>query len=387
MFVVVKRTPLLDTLKLVSRAAIEHKFIPVLADVCFKNKRVTAYNDVFAISTSCDMPYNIGVNAAALIRLLTSFTQDTVSLRLSDDKLFLRTGRTNTTMVCRLAEEFIFNMPAIDKLKSRTLTDDATMRFIRGLKLCMLSVEETTNAFRQVQLGVTVHADDTGLVMYGTNNNTLSRYVVSQRGNPFTVTAVLPADFCRALVACVPLISGTTPLVLRFANDYAVFQIGDCTFFTKTFSNREGIDFEKVIKHHAVEAPRVNITVEFREMFERCKSFMYGVVNPLVRLQTVDRTQRVILSAENGKQKYSDASVFQGQNVMLPHVDYRVNVKHVNAALDKVNTLQLGVTAITLEAPRFTYLLSTTPLEREDESPPTYRHVAGADDFDDDIPF
>ena len=285
------RKDLLAAISLVTPAVGSPTFVPILSHLCFDGASVTAYNDVVAISTRCEVDFAKSIPGDLLTKLLGSLASDDVSIQPDGDTehVLIRSGRSKLTLPCLPAADYVFDFPDTEKAKFSVV---ATDELIKGLDLCLLSVgNDPTHA---AQLGITL-TSKTGhhLASYSTDNFTMSRHI-TEGDFPEFEPIILPTDFCRALVTLANKFGGEE-ITLHFYDGAVKATVGTyAQVFSKLVSTVVSHDFGPAFNKFLGKAPEwVEIPPEWAACFDRASIVLRGEKDRVAKV-SVDQVEAVI---------------------------------------------------------------------------------------------
>lgn len=275
------REGLIKILNLAKPALSTQAFVPILTHFCFDGTRVIAHNDVLAIGVR----YGVGLEFCApgelLQKMLSSLVQDKVEMAIIDTStLVLSGGRSRLKLPTLPVADFTFDFPTSTAKEEIILTPD----FISGVEKCLVSVG--SDPTHPAQMGVTVASEKGHLVLYSTDNFTISRYKTDvQEELPEGGEIILPTTFCEQLVG----LSKAFPHCYAGLRSYAgalVVTWGtgadgvEAELFTKIVVDLEPMDFQKILKRYKVEnSTYVDIPEEFDLALQRALLVLEGATD------------------------------------------------------------------------------------------------------------
>lgn len=197
----INRDKFLKFLTTVGPAVSKQNYIPALSHVLFKDGFAAAYDDVLAITVATGLDLDVLLPGDTLIRTLSSFNADTVSIDLNENnEVKVSSGRSHVKMVSMQSKSFPLVMPSGKKGQVVDIDDD----FITGVRALLPAVGNNPSA--PASLGITIELDGAAVMLYATDGNTITRYhwanaeglkVELEQENP----VLLPTKFCEQLVS------------------------------------------------------------------------------------------------------------------------------------------------------------------------------------------
>jgi len=193
------RTELLDVLGLVRPAVATKDLIPCLTDMCFDDGQITAYNNTFGVRAFCeDLPINGLVPGAMLMNLLRAVDSETAEFENTKDGSGIKVtcGKSTMTLALTPKDQYPFEYPDESTAKTKFALDAP---FLAALQVCMVSTlpEPAAPHFS----GVTIKHTKQSVIMYSSDNDTITRVTMTDRGGDDIGDFILPAEFCKHVVA------------------------------------------------------------------------------------------------------------------------------------------------------------------------------------------
>lgn len=282
---------LLESLTLAKPALSTSDLVPVLQHFCFKDKTVYAYNHYLAIVNKVNVDLNCAVPGNLFLPVLNSLSDKEISVVQDDDSVTVKAGRSKSNFATLPTDDFIFELPQYVDNPSIELSSD----FIEGVARCLVSTGEDMN--HPEHLGLTFVTIDGSLVLYSTDNKTLSRYHTGYLFN-LDKSLVIPKDFCEQLVSIYNRLKGSVELF--FDNDYVIADFGDSgTLLFSKVDSFNTIDFENVLNRFDLSSDRFStLPAGFKEAIDRTLLVQKATNDPRTSL-TVKR-RSLLIKAENG---------------------------------------------------------------------------------------
>ena len=237
----VQRARLLAALAIVRPALVGRPYIQSLSHVLLDKGWLTAYNESIAITTWLeDDVATIGacVPGEQLIAALGPFGAEAVEVVHAEGGMTVSSGKARIKLATLPATDFLYRAP--------DWSDDAfelPQAVIDGIACCLMGVgkDETMPA----TLGVTMAAVDGMVVLFSSDNRTITRFGTDAEAPAAMKGAVLlPTQFCEQVVALAKLAPAVAPImVLR--KDSAIVDFDGAAVLTARLQDEfELVDFQ-----------------------------------------------------------------------------------------------------------------------------------------------
>jgi len=351
------REELLGKLDVAKLAIDARDFIPILSHFCFHGKTVTAYNDFIGIRVKCSTNFTLALQANTLLRLLSSVHTEEVDIGFSKNAVFFKAGAARTGVRGRLPymgeDDFLFKWPNLKRLGMHQFKAKQAERFFNGLELCLSSVGDQMPS----QMGVTLNHKGKLLCMYSTNNKAVSKFSTMALTNAGVENIILPTVFCQALLKGAQTY-GYDDVGIQVAKDFFVVSFGyECKIYGKLVSNKDPLDFEKVLAAHLEKGYKDKIRKlpkNFLEIFERALLILSNDLLKQVRVQLELNTLTAEAKSSLGKVKSS--AVFKKN---LPAKAFSVDAELVVKAVEQCNSVYFGKRVVVFVNDTYMHLLAT----------------------------
>jgi DNA polymerase III sliding clamp (beta) subunit (PCNA family) len=267
----INRSEIVGKLERVAPALSGNDLIPVFTHFCFTKGVVIAYNDQIGISTPCKLDFDGCISGPTLLGLLNASRADTVS--------FVASGKNAKEVIVKAASSK-FKLPmmqdaaftdlfAMPKAQEKIELPVDTKEFMAAIECCMRSVSIDTSV--PDQLGVTLQVDGKDLLLFSTDNATLSHGVVTLKSKPVFKRVILSGHFCKQLLALVDL---KKPLHLQIddAEGEALYSGQNITLFGKLIETTKPVDFLAAVDRHlpvGIEKQYVSIPTKLEMIIDR----------------------------------------------------------------------------------------------------------------------
>jgi len=351
------REELLEKLDVAKLAVDARDFIPILSHFCFHGKTVTAYNDFIGIQVKCATNFTLALQANTLLRLLSSVHTKEVDVGFSKNAVFFKAGAARTGVRGRLPymgeEDFLFKWPNLKRLGMHKFKKKQAERFFRGIELCLSSVGDQMPS----QMGVTLNHKGKLLCMYSTNNKAISKFTTMALTSAGVDNIILPTVFCQALLKGAQTY-GLDNAAIQVAKDFVVVSFGDdCKMYGKLVSNKDPLDFEKVLAEHLqkdYKAKARKMPKNFLDVFERALLILSNDLHKQVHVQLALNTLTAEAKSSLGKVKSS--AVFKKS---LPAKAFAVDAELVTKAANQCDSVYFGKRVIVFLSDTYMHLLAT----------------------------
>lgn len=245
----------------ISRLALsDQDFVPIMNHLCFDGNYIITCNNTDTIINPFESDLDCGVPGELFFKFISTIEKQP-EFSVLDNDLHIKAGRSKIKIPTLSKENFIED---IKEFSNVCCTAMCTKEFLEGLKLCLLTINDTPNQFQ-----------DNGVYLqngclFSTNGACVSRYKsgleIELGEQPFIL---IPTSFCRNLLKIVEKLGvngieisiGETFISATFPNGIvSASKIID----TQTFALR---DFEKVISEYSKSDIE---EVQFPESFNIC---------------------------------------------------------------------------------------------------------------------
>jgi DNA polymerase III sliding clamp (beta) subunit (PCNA family) len=276
------REKLLKVLGIAKPCLATQSFVPVLTHFCFSKGKVSAYNGAQGVVVDTEVDLNCAVPGEVLYKLLNSYIASDVKLTQTENEVVVKaTGSTSKVSVLP-PSDFVFTLP--EKLPAMKMA--VTADILQGLSKCMISVNE--NPLLQNQYGIVMEVGKEHGVLYSTDNNRVSKYVMPDVKSDSPIKVLLPKLFCQLLVGIgKELIENAN---IYFGDDFVVADFGVVVLFSKIVTDIEFLDFEKVTAQYLAEAKTFSETPpQFLGILERSLILTAVGADTIVNLESDDK--------------------------------------------------------------------------------------------------
>ena len=288
-----ERKSFLEKLVRVSPALLGNDLIPVLTHFWFTGENVMAFNDQIAISVPCQTNFTAAVPGNTLMDLLKASKARELELTIADNNLNIKAASSKFKLGIMEKESFVFEMPKSDK-DARLKID--FNRFLSCLDSCMRSVTKDTSV--PEQLGVTLIAAGDQLMMFSTNNSTLSYGEVELKSKPKFDRVILSGTFCEQLLK----LADPKDMNLEIHKDYALLEGIGYSLFGRLLEVEKPVDFVSILSHHCKEGydkELIQIPSKLRLVLDRACIITDSKLGP---------AKTEIFTTDDGKMKFVSKS-------------------------------------------------------------------------------
>jgi DNA polymerase III sliding clamp (beta) subunit (PCNA family) len=238
------RRDFLDQLELASPALASNDLVPILTHFGFTGSEVLAYNDQIGMSLPLKTQFKGAVPGGTLIDLLRASKAKEVELAEKSSELEIKAASSRFKLPVMGKGQFVFEMPE----PSGKVLPVNLGHFADAVEACLMSVISSDLSVPDY-LGVTMIADGDALLLFSTNNATLSTSELPLTGKcPFKGRVILPALFCQQVLKLVGSFKG---LKLEVNADYALLSVeGGVRCFGRFVNSPKPKDFIKMADAH-----------------------------------------------------------------------------------------------------------------------------------------
>jgi len=270
-----------NALNTVKPALASDVVLPIVSHFCFDGDTVYAYDGVNGIRVPMpeDAPKIRGaVPGSALLKLVASLGGSSMAISSEQGYFRIKSGRSSMKLPMLDAESFIWEASTFGEVQQEI---PITAEFIEGLKLCLLTVEDT--ALIKHYRGITADITNGHITLYSTNNNTLSVFDVAASAIEAAEPLLLPRRFCQLLVDCCGGKEGPSEgMTLSIGDGFVA--VTDPTlleehFFlvTSVIEGAKPSDFEEVLEHYLPKkkkAPTFPVNDSFTRALKRAVAIL-----------------------------------------------------------------------------------------------------------------
>ena len=279
------REDLLRTLKIASCGlAVKKSVVPVFDMFCIQDDYVIAYNDVIGVRASLED--SSGLKALlpgdVLMRLLSGYSASVVKMRVEEEAVKIRCGRSSATLNGMSMAAWPWYGPPKDGKEQVTIP--LSEGFLSGLNAAMISMTYSDSV--PSYTGVTLEQTGSSVCLYTTNRKAITRFDCSSYAQGVTMAApiTLPPMFCEHLVGIWNQVKDEADdCVIRIYSDHVVAEFGgaeDITLFSKLlYVEKPSLFSEKLdgmVGPTPIEAREV--TDEFRSIVDRLCSLQCDIM-------------------------------------------------------------------------------------------------------------
>jgi DNA polymerase III sliding clamp (beta) subunit (PCNA family) len=190
------RKKLLEDLQIISPGLASKDLIPMLTHIWLTGTQAMSFNEQISISVECKTDFKGAVPGSILISLLNASRAKEAELIAGENELQVKMGHSKLKLAMLANEKFIFEMP---KQSTKYLLPTQSKPFVAAIKSCLRSTSTDTSAPERI--GITIIPEDDYLLIYSTNNMTISHEKVRLTNTPLFKRVILSSLFCEQLVA------------------------------------------------------------------------------------------------------------------------------------------------------------------------------------------
>ena len=249
------RKALLRKLQTLWPAVGDGRLVRVLTHCLFSGEHLVAYNDRIALSVPQHSDFKGCIPAAVLTEILEASRAAVVEMRpVGSDVVLVKLGDTSVMLPMLPADTFRFQMPAVP---TQNHIQGVARQFFDAVEHCLGSVGSEARVYEQ--LGVTFIPNGSKVRLYAFDIKTMSFAQLALPRLGLKEKAILPADFCRQMLALAEQAHSTrlalpqrSPKRSRLADalaDHALFLADDTLLFGRVLrSDKNQIDFDRAFK-------------------------------------------------------------------------------------------------------------------------------------------
>jgi DNA polymerase III sliding clamp (beta) subunit (PCNA family) len=199
-----------------------------------------AYNDRIGISLPFRSEFKGAIPGALAINWLKASKAEPLEFSSDGRDLVIKAASAKLRLAMIGPDAFVFTMPKMQDDGVKPLTDE----FLDGLSGCMRSV--STDGSVADQLGITIIPEGRELLLFSTNNHTLSYVRMPSGAFSMRRRTILPAAFCEQLLA----LAKDDEARLVVTDKCVQASIGDVMLYGRLIESAQPLDFRKLIDSH-----------------------------------------------------------------------------------------------------------------------------------------
>jgi DNA polymerase-3 subunit beta len=331
MNITIKRDDLLAALNSVSGAIAHNATMPILRHVLLEAEggslRVVASNIELELISNAEAdikyPGAICVPGKKLLDIVKTSNAETISLKLVNDRLKVKSGKSNYTLSVLPASDFpeLGNKEIVSNELNLTINRE-TFREMLGKVVLSMAVNDT----RYYLNGVCVQVKGGTLALIATDGHRLS--VQSCATESKDINAIIPRGSVLEIMKFIK--GGSEDIVLRFNDRYFSVQVDESTLNSK-FIDGQFPDYRRVIPKVRLNSIILNI-LEFVSAIERV-----AVIGDKIGVISVDiNKDKLTLKSVNGEAEQSEDEIdidYSGDDCIIG-----LTVRYLHDALVKLES-------------------------------------------------
>jgi DNA polymerase III sliding clamp (beta) subunit (PCNA family) len=232
-------TEVLNKLRTITPALSDKELIPILTHFWFQGETVMAFNDQIAIQVPLETKFKGAIPGKLLLNLLSASGAESIKFKVSNGSVEIKAANAVLTVTLLPPEDFVFAMPATE---GKGIEGSGLWP---AIKSCMGSISDDTSI--PDQLGLTLIPNGKDLLMYSTNNMTLSHARVGIDTTGLPKRAILSRQFCQQLVH---LTRFEEAFQLFVRSDHVLATIGTTKLFGRLIDSSHPLDFDSIMQAH-----------------------------------------------------------------------------------------------------------------------------------------
>lgn len=344
-----KRKELISIMQTVEPAIASTTFVPVLSHFWFTGKRVMAFNDHIAISMRCETEF-VGAVPRTLLALLTTTPAEEIEMQVKERTLQIKAASSRFKLAIMGKEDFLFKMP---KMKSNEPIGVDASRFVQAMETCMYSVGTDTS--RADHLGVTMIEEAGKLLLFATDQETISHAAVPLKGSLGIKRVILPADFCRQFLV---LAKGAASIKLELAEDYVLFRDGPVMLYGRLVEPDNPLNFKGVLQQEISFADKdmFDIPEKLQNVLARACIVSEGAIDKSRSEIRIDGN-KVHFFTKSERGEVSDTILAEKA---LPAVHVRADPKRMADGYGRFNRMYVTDSAVVMKRDDMIYMIAAT---------------------------
>ena len=285
-----ERVAFLNKLRLVAPALSDSDLIPALRHFWFTGETLMAFNDRIAISTPFATNFQGAIAGDILLNMMGA-SRGGIEFNQAGETLEVRVGPSRMKFHLLPPESFVFEMPVPDAAKAFPVGK----QFLESVSTCMLSVSLDTSV--PDQLGVTLIPNGKEVLLFTTNNSTLTHARVPLMKATTINRVILPTQFCEEMLKL-----AKKDLQLEIYDDHALFVSGDTILFGRLIESSKPLDFPNLLKRNFPDERRKQLIA----MPDHMKLALKRAV--IITESRVDKTKTAVTVNAENKLKFMSKS-------------------------------------------------------------------------------
>lgn len=262
------RKHVVEALQRVAPALSSADLVPILSHFCFDGRHVFAFNEQIGISCPLKTEFKGAIPGRPLLQLLTASRAKEVEFNVTNDAVTVKASSSRLKLPLLSAERFVWTPPKVSETGGKNILDISARDMLRAMSNCMRSVSMDTTV--PDYLGVTAIMGDKKLMLFASDNSTLSYAEVPIKKPPKFDRVILSGLFCKELLS---VADPAKALHLEVHKDHALAASADgSVLFGKLIYAEKPINFENKIARHFGEDVRkalVSIPTKLELVLER----------------------------------------------------------------------------------------------------------------------
>lgn len=254
------RKDLLVDLNTIAPGLANKDLIPLLTHVWFTGTRVMTFNEQIAISASCKTDFVGAVPGEVLIKLVSASKARDVELIQDGNILQIKMGGSKLKLNMLEMEETLFKMPP-QKKEYILFPKSKTKIFIDAIRSCLRSTSTDTSAPERI--GITLISTGKTILMYSTNNATISHEELPIINKPKFTRVILSSIFCEQLVA---IADRSEEIEIEIHDEFSlvIFDKKISLFGNLIQDSDSPLDFQRIMKERIPENYVKNVSIPSR---------------------------------------------------------------------------------------------------------------------------
>lgn len=342
-----RKADLLEALNITKSCLHPQNYIPILTHFWFDGQSVTTYNNEQAVSVNLESDLNCTVLGKPFLQVVNTISKEEIKITASEEEVIIKHGR-NRSKIPAMSSDDIYTKPDISNCASLSLDKD----FIKGLKLCMISVNKEGPT--AAEKGITFSLGKESY-LYTTNNDTISRYKLDKKILDDTFKIIVPGEFCAKVVE----MSRDYPskeIVLYVDESFVVATFEEKAYvFSKLKPEAESFSFSSIIESTGGDtAEFVTIPEDFTNAVDRSSILLNNEFDKMAKFTV--QGDEVTLETSTGIGETKDVIAFE--NTLNIDKTFHANPDLLKKACNL--TTEIGVTeaGLFLREGKFLHLIA-----------------------------
>lgn len=235
-----KRDELLKSLEIVGYALATDNLVPMWQNYMFQNNTVLAYNNSIGIVGYAKIDDEFACHGDTLVGLVRASTGETIDLKIIDNDLTIKSGRSTFKLPWMKKADFLFEEPKGEWAIKLPINDALLIAVDACLRTA--SKDLTQRALATICLTRTAGK----LMLYSCNGDAVTACPLGDIKNN-TSSYLMPTALCKAIIRAAKE-TETTSGELLLNDEWACAELAGFTLYGQLIQKSDSLDHAKLIK-------------------------------------------------------------------------------------------------------------------------------------------